>query len=289
MDVTQTKIKKRGRPRKNCVKPNTNIKQCNVEEDIILHLALSSNDINNEKVNGYEIIQTECGESEAIEDDLSGDEDPLYDESTKQLMDTIKEKDKIIDELKEKIVVDDNHQNLTIFANNIKLYPIEMPYEQANDNNFITPEVTNKCCIWDTEAINGIPCFLPDKYYDNKFFVLGCFCSLNCALAYNLSLDDFKMGERCSLLKWMYAKTDENIIPAPSFRILDKFGGMMSIDEYRKKLIKCTNEYRILMPPMTYIHQTIEEKNRSSKGSNSGSHSEGRKRSSIIDIMKHKK
>jgi hypothetical protein len=288
--IVQNKARKRGRPRKNSILPTKSKSQHDkksdiIEEDIIIHFPISSKEVNNEKVNGFELIQTECNEDASSSDtDLTDDESSENNKSRQQLLNIIKEKDKIIAELEEKLILsNDTTECSHSIPKNVKLYPLNVPFDTSTDDNIIVPEYTNKACLWDTCEINGVPCFLPDKYYDGKFYVVGWFCSLNCATAYNLHLDDFKVSERYSLLKLLYGKTQDSIEPSPSYRILDKFGGKISIDDYRKNLNKCDKEYRIIMPPMTCVYQTLEERiHKPVRGK------PGREKNTIIDAMKHK-
>lgn len=285
--LVQNKTRKRGRPRKNSVQP-PKIKQHDKniepkEEDIIVHFPISSKELNAEKINGFEIIQTECNESISSSDtDLSDDEN--IDFSKHQLLNIINDKDRIIMELENKLKISDTSTDcIKNITKNVKLYQFDVPFDKTTDDDIIIPEHTSKACLWDTCEINGIPCFLPDKYYDGKFYVVGWFCSLNCAAAYNLQMDDFKVSERYSLLKILYNKTQETIEPAPPYRILEKFGGKITIEEYRKNLNKCDKEYRIIMPPMTCVQQTLEERiRRPSAGKCYNS------KNTIIDAMKHK-
>jgi len=263
-----TKIRKRGRPRKNSVLPtkaktSTTPKKF-IEEDIILHLPLSRRDVEDQKIydsnnDGLELIKTDCNEHFSSDSsDVVSNDNSL---TTKQLIKIIDEKNKVIESLEEKIKKLSNCSDVNVnIPKNITIHELSNIFEHNEKNEIIIPEYTTHACLWDTCEINGTPCFLPDKFSDNKFYVIGCFCSLNCAMSYNLSIDDYRVNERYSLLKWLYGKTQEIITPSPSFKILSKFGGKLSIDEYRRKL-KCNDtEYRIISSPMTYIHQTLEER-----------------------------
>jgi hypothetical protein len=263
-----TKVRKRGRPRKNSVIPTkakTYIEPSKtIEEDIILHLPLSKRDVEEQKIydsnnDGMELIKTECNEH--FSSDSSNEVNVSNSITVKQLMKIIDDKNKIIECLEEKIKKISNCSDVSVnIPKNITIHELTNIFEHNDKNEIIIPEHTTNACLWDTCEINGTPCFLPDKFSDNKFYVIGCFCSLNCAMAYNLSLDDYRVNERYSLLKWLYGKTQEIIVPSPSFKILRKFGGKLTIDEYRQKL-KCNDtEYRIISAPMTYIRQTLEER-----------------------------
>lgn len=266
-ELKDDKIKHRGRPRKNgtsVLKTKTHSSAKEIEEDIILNLHISSKDIKNENMNGFEIIQTECCEpSDETVSSLS-EESEESDENKQKYQQIIQEKNKLIEELtlKLKQAYDTSrisHDNSNIMKN-VKLHLINNPFDTSDSGSIIVPEHTKMACLWDTCEINGVPCFLPDKFCDNTFHVIGWFCSINCATAYNLSLDDFKTSERYSLLKLLYGRTSERIDPAPNYRILDKYGGKITLDEYRKNFVKCEKDYLLMLPPMTYTSQIISER-----------------------------
>lgn len=260
--LVQTKMRRRGRPRKNSIQPiktkQSDEKTMNIEEDIIIQLPIHSKDIGDDI---GDIIKTEHLEISSFEQSSNSDIVQKDDKTIQELKKIIDNKDKMIEELEGQIgklthVTECNHDILK----NVKIYPIDTPFDKTPTGGLIVPEFTNKSCLWDTCQIDGTPCFLPDKYYDNKFYVIGMFCSINCAMSYNLSLDDSRVGERYSLLRWLYNKINEQIIPSPPRNVLDKYGGYMNINAYRKALKLCDKEYRVLMPPMTYINPTLEEK-----------------------------
>ena len=94
------------------------------------------------------------------------------------------------------------------------------------------PQTTNIACWWDGHKFDNMPVGLPNKMVQSKLLVTGCFCSFECAMAYNLSQRDFKMSERTSLLKLLFRKLypeyDDNIKCAPRKEVLMKFGGNLS-------------------------------------------------------------
>lgn len=286
--TTQNKLRKRGRPRKNSsttIKPQTQHgkTKSEVEEDIVLRFPISTTDITRNQANGFELIQTECEKDISSDSSLSDIETNEGSKTNQQLLSIIKEKDKLIEDLKVKLTlsteIPDGSQ---IVVKNVRLYNLDMPFDKTSENKIVVPEYTKTACLWDTYEINGIPCFLPENYSNDTFFVTGWFCSLNCAVAYNLSLNDSKVNERYSLLKWMYGKTQETIHPAPPFRVLKRYGGNTEIEIYRKNLNKCEKDYRIIMPPMTYINQMVEEMEHGIKTNKP-------KRRNILEDMRHKK
>lgn len=290
MDV-QTMIeqvpRKRGRPRKNSSQTKKNPKEKKtetIEEDIIVHMAISAKDINNDKVNGFELIQTECADVDVSSDDITDS-----DEDVEKLRQLLHERDKRIIQLETKLKTKPINTSSESQQNNVKhinVYSLDAPFDKdKNTGEIIVPEHTKCACLWDTFEIYGTPIFLPEKYIDGKFHVSGWFCSLNCAVAYNISLGDYNTSERHSLLKLLYGRTCDIITPAPSMRVLVKYGGKLTIEEYRTNLITNDKEYRLISPPMTYTPQTLEEKiSRVSIG-------DAPRRPNIVDAMyrtKHK-
>lgn len=297
--IEQSQTRKRGRPRKNSISPakvkTPKDKKVDViEEDIIVRMSISACDVNNDKVNGFELIQTECCDVESSgSSDLTDEEVNESRHSSPQLLKLLHEKEQRIAELEAKLSssdsakqqryeqrIDSHTETINPNIKNVNISAINSPFGTDADGNIIVPECTHEVCLWDMHEINGVPVFLPDSYRDEKFHTSSWFCSLNCALAYNLKLDDYNVSERNSLLKWMYGKTGETIDPAPSYRIINKFGGLISIEDYRHNLITCEKDYRIVTPPMTFITQTLEEKMSHSKPT--------KKKATIMDAMRHK-
>lgn len=122
-------------------------------------------------------------------------------------------------------------------------------------------ESTDICCLWCGYNFDTPPCFLPHKYYADKYHVFGNFCSIYCAAAYNLDMDDYNVGDRYSLLKQMYApffdEFDEKKIITDR-RIFARYGGPLTFEEYMKNNGSCKREYRFIMPPMTPIIPMVE-------------------------------
>ncbi len=97
----------------------------------------------------------------------------------------------------------------------------------------------------------------------------GCFCSVNCALAYNLYyLKDSKIHQRKSLTFQLYremyglsADDSIDIKEAPPRELLEDFGGDMTITAFRRTFLSSNKDYIIYMPPIKPITVIIEEKN----------------------------
>lgn len=131
------------------------------------------------------------------------------------------------------------------------------------------PKKTNVCCYWCCHSFPNTPFGIPLKYveHDNVFHVIGCYCSLECTLAHNMSIKDQgdEMWERCNLIQLMSRKIrpHSNVVrPAPHKLALEMFGGHLSIEQFRNY----TNSSKIIhvnFPPMVTVIQQIEEINES--------------------------
>jgi hypothetical protein len=281
--------RKRGRPRKNqiiekIVKKEHKTNFIKQEKEIILHLPLLMRDLNNKnKDNNFTIDNDsdESNDSNDSDDDIIkqndenntiltlSDEEPDQENVNKNYYDLLKEsqeKDKIIRQLKDEIL---GYNNVLTEYNNVvgekENYVLNMKIPLINyiNGKQITPTKTDVCCWWCTYSFESIPIFIPEFYHDNKYYVFGCFCSFNCAFSYNLNMNDYKIKDRHSLLINMVSiiynkKIDENIEPAPQREVLEKYGGPITINEYRKNFKSCVKEYRLIIPPMSSIIPSIE-------------------------------
>lgn len=150
------------------------------------------------------------------------------------------------------------------------------------------PTTTNVWCMWCCHPIEGAPVCLPSRLEqgdgeERRWFVSGCFCSFQCAAAYNFDVnnDSDEVWETYALLNRLHQEsTDdvdaERLLPAPPRNVLQVFGGYMSIEEFRAKSqsVEYTrrsgdvarargvvvDSYRF---PMTYVPQQVEEINES--------------------------
>lgn len=107
-------------------------------------------------------------------------------------------------------------------------------------------------CWWDKNYYTTPTVELPEHYYNNIFQGTGHFCSYNCAMAYNIDINDENVSKRNSLLYLHYKKTyktDIIIIVAPSWKILTDFGGSVDINEFRDNFISNKINYMYIKPP----------------------------------------
>lgn len=125
------------------------------------------------------------------------------------------------------------------------------------------PSSTKLDCFWCCHSFDSFPFALPMKIVDNNFLVFGNFCSPECCAAYNFDSNDESddIWERYSLLNILYKNDNLTIKLAPSRLTLKKFGGKLTIDEFRECNGQYHKDYKITLPPMVSIIPTMEETN----------------------------
>lgn len=132
----------------------------------------------------------------------------------------------------------------------------------VKDNNWVLN--STKTCYWCCHSFNNNSFGIPIKYKNKQFYVYGCFCSLECAAAYNFSEEkNVQDIWECYNLINLFSQTInyKNIVKlAPNRRCLKIFGGKMDIEDFR--IFTDNNKIsNILEYPMIPISQQIEEIN----------------------------
>lgn len=126
--------------------------------------------------------------------------------------------------------------------------------KESKENNLENMvEYCNVKCWYCRNSFKEPPVRLPENYFKGKFICTGNFCSYNCAMSYNIDLNDEKTSIRNSLINLLYQKTynqNELIKPAPSWQVLKDYGGILSIEEFRNNLKTNTEDYVYLHPPL---------------------------------------
>ena len=147
--------------------------------------------------------------------------------------------------------------------NNLMVVSLLKDFQEKNKTNE-WPSNTSVCCYWCCHKFTNAPFGIPINYQHNKFNVYGCFCSLECASAYNFkSCDNIdEMWERYNLINLLSRKLGmSNIVkPAPDKLSLKMFGGFLDIDTFRSYM-ETNKIININFPPMTSVTQQIEEVN----------------------------
>ena len=145
----------------------------------------------------------------------------------------------------------------------LKIVSLLKDFEEKNKNKE-WPSNTSICCYWCCHKFDNAPVGIPVILQKDVFHVFGCFCSLQCAAAYNFSSTNNidEMWERYNLINMLSRRLngDTQVRPAPDRLALKMFGGYMEIDQFRKY----TESHKIIninFPPMSSITQQIEEIN----------------------------
>ena len=156
---------------------------------------------------------------------------------------------------------EENHNNSKINnEDNKKVY--NSLDEFVENKNWL--KNTNVLCWWCCHSFDNSPFGIPIKFKNDKFFVQGCFCSLECASSYNFYENNTTQDvwECYSLINLLSQKIGyKNIIKlAPHKVSLKIFGGKLEIDEFRN----FTNNNKIINVldyPMIATNQQLEEIN----------------------------
>lgn len=147
----------------------------------------------------------------------------------------------------------------------LKVIHLLRDFEHKNRNNE-WPSTTSIHCYWCCHKFDSPPFGVPIKYYQNKYFVTGCFCSLECASAYNFDSKDGlqQKFENYHLINSIARKVGymNDVKRAPHRLSLKTFGGHLSIDQFRS-FCKTSKLININFPPMMTLTQQLEELNHS--------------------------
>lgn len=162
----------------------------------------------------------------------------------------------------------------TSIKNNTKVIKTESNISPTMSSSKITCNNVNKISTHNLVFNNNVKCWwcknlfempavqLPEDYYNNTFYCIGHFCSFNCTKSYNLDLNDLLLWKRESLLNLLYYLTYSEykyIEPSPHWLILQDFGGVLSINDFRHNSIINVKDYLILHPPLISRQIQIEE------------------------------
>jgi hypothetical protein len=182
-----------------------------------------------------------------------------------KLLDELTHKNKLIKQLK--IELNEMKKSMPVtytLGEEVKIIPMQISFVHNISGKTVICDKTTIACWWCTFMFDTLPCFIPERYNDNKFYVFGCFCSFSCASAYNVALGDYKVFDRNSLLIRLYQIITgkyEEIQIAPPKEVLERYGGSITIDEFRNcNKTTISNEYRLILPPMINLISCIEEK-----------------------------
>ena len=246
MSETIPQLKKRGRKPKNKIIENKiPTVPINSEEDaIIAHLPISLEDIVNIENTSYDDDNNIFIKSEMDFTNIKIKEKPKEIILNKQE----ESEDKILEKINQKML--ETEKNF-IFGKNVnKVNVHRIQFKQ------------NTKCLWCKHTFDTPSIEMPEDYYNDTFHCCGHFCSWNCVMAYNIDLNDTATWKRTSLINLMFYKTYnifKEITPAPSWLMLEDFGGILSIKDFRELFIINNKDYLVLHPPIITRQLQIEE------------------------------
>jgi hypothetical protein len=124
------------------------------------------------------------------------------------------------------------------------------------EGTYTTSDVCWNCCHSFSNQAHTIPL----SYIDKVFYIYGTFCSFNCGARYIFdTYTDKNKWNLYSLLNLYYnislGKQGAKVVPSPHRLLLEKFGGSMSIDDYRGS----TQNYIMHIPPIIPQGHTIKK------------------------------
>lgn len=140
-------------------------------------------------------------------------------------------------------------------------------------------------CWWCCHPIDeGTDIGMP-MHYDgvkNTFETYGHFCSPACMRSYNHNEPMAKKSNQTMLIS-MYI--DDTCVYAPPRQMLDKFGGTMTIEEFRAQSGNTT--YHLQLPSSVRVNHTIDVKNKSNYKWIKSANDNGNKTYSMKDFEEH--
>lgn len=140
---------------------------------------------------------------------------------------------------------------------NVNLIPTEISSLNFEELKKIKTDIS---CWWCCHQFDTFPLCAPLKYDHKKniFKVKGCFCSFNCIKSYSYTDKSLKEPSLINFLHKTLTGSVLHIKKAPPKEILVKFGGCVSIEEYRESF-KSIKNYSINNHPMIFNPMQIEE------------------------------
>ena len=125
------------------------------------------------------------------------------------------------------------------------------------------PTSTTIACFWCCETFASRPCVIPTVITDSVWSVYGNFCTPHCASAYILAdiLDTHVRWERLAHLHRLYgAYCGGRIYPSPKRECLERFGGPMKTQDFRKLCEDRKIRADVHLPPMVSILASMDTK-----------------------------
>lgn len=146
----------------------------------------------------------------------------------------------------------------TIVYDCINILPVEISNERSD--SLASGIKTDICCFWCTYQFDTHPVCMPESYDGKRdiFKVFGCFCSFNCALSFSMKHRRFGHQELVSNMHKKLTGEFMTIKKAPDPYCLKKFGGPISIEDYRQTF-RTGRDITINVFPMIFMPWQIED------------------------------
>lgn len=151
----------------------------------------------------------------------------------------------------------------SIRSHEYRVVPLLAEFSRKSRNSD-WPSVTSICCYWCCTGFSNTPVGLPIRKSGDLFHVTGCFCSLECAAAYNFGMPRVSVDrclERFMLINALATELGVGgsaVKPAPDRLSLSMFGGPLAIEEFRT-YGNSGRHVMINQPPMLTLMQQVEE------------------------------
>jgi hypothetical protein len=256
-DIVEFEYKKKGRKQKNSIIDKNTIKDKIVfndkfddkNENIVLHLPINIDKINNNEFNNNDIHNT-INTTHTIINNTTIEPKP-YDPNINNMS------------ISTPYILDTNfNEDTYIDLDKKKKREIMVQFSECNKRNEWA-STTSIHCFWCAHPFNNIPCTLPHRKINNTYHVFGNFCSPECAASYNFDKYDDNSIERYSLLNGLYRKIYNNneyvVQLAPPQMALRIFGGTLTIEQFRSYNKNNNKILMINIPPLVSIIPEIEE------------------------------
>jgi hypothetical protein len=158
-----------------------------------------------------------------------------------------------------------NNSNANANANTVDYYKKGELLVQFKNTDEIRkiPESSPVACFWCCHTFEGRPVVLPIRDHGDYLSVFGNFCCPECAMSYlfDMRQDAHVRWEQLALLNRVYAESvGGKINPAPARTVLQMFGGLYSIDDYRAMIRQNKVRVDVHLPPMVSILATMDTK-----------------------------
>ena len=159
-------------------------------------------------------------------------------------------------------LVHGTHSHVKNGGAGLKVIRLLSEFEEKNKSGE-WPSGTSVHCYWCCHRFNNAPFGMPVKLAGNMFHVVGCYCSLECACAYNFANKDISVDEcldRYAMLNALSERIGMGRVvkPAPDRLALNIFGGHLDVNEFRA-FASSNRKIVVNSPPMLTMTQQVEE------------------------------